>query len=302
MLIEPTQVLISFFLGTAVFLVIWSLFRFPLPDEPALHRRIALAMGRGERQTVFEQLLLAPVMNLALTCARRLNVQSLRRFTRCGLDASGNPNGYSVEEYLAISLACGVLAAVMWGAVTIGLLARFNLLTTLIAGIVGVAIPLWTLKQEGDSRLRRISHQLPYTLDLVALMMGAGSTFTEAVETIIRDDPDQDFNQELQIVLAEIEYGAKRSTALANMAERIPMDALRSIVGAVNQAESLGTPLATILKSQSDMLRMHRSVRAEKVSASASLRILVPSMLILVAVVIFVFGPMVIRLMKGELM
>ena len=49
------------------------------------------------------------------------------------------------------------------------------------------------------------------------------------------------------------------------------------------------------------MLRMHRTVRAEKISASASLRILVPSVLILVAVVIFVFGPVLVRMMKGQL-
>jgi tight adherence protein C len=148
----------------------------------------------------------------------------------------------------------------------------------------------------------RIARQLPYTLDLIALMMGAGSTFTEAIQTIIREDPEDDFNQELRIVLSEIEFGTKRATALSNMAERIPMDALRSIVGAVNQAETLGTPLSEILKNQSNMLRMHRSVEAEKVSASASLRILVPTMLILVAVVIFLFGPLIIRWMRGELM
>jgi hypothetical protein len=50
------------------------------------------------------------------------------------------------------------------------------------------------------------------------------------------------------------------------------------------------------------MLRMYRSVRAEKLSASASLRILVPSMLILLAVVIIVFAPLIIRRIQGELL
>ena len=63
----------------------------------------------------------------------------------------------------------------------------------------------------------------------------------------------------------------------------------------LNQAETLGTPLSQILKVQSSMLRMNRSVRAEKLSASASLRILIPSMLILMAVVLVVFSPFIIR-------
>ena len=50
------------------------------------------------------------------------------------------------------------------------------------------------------------------------------------------------------------------------------------------------------------MLRMHRGVRAEKLSASASLRILVPSTMILMAVVVIVFSPMIIRAIRGELL
>jgi len=130
------------------------------------------------------------------------------------------------------------------------------------------------------------------------LALPAGSSFSEAIETLIRDSPDDDLNQELAIVLSEIEFGTPRRVALSHMAERIPLEALRSVVGAINQAETLGTPLAGILKLQSDMLRMHRGVRAEKLSASASLRILIPSMLILVAVVLIVFAPLLIEMIK----
>ena len=94
---------------------------------------------------------------------------------------------------------------------------------------------------------------------------------------------------------AEIEFGTPRNQALTNMADRVPLESVRSVIGAVNQAEALGTPLSEILKNQSGMLRMHRSVRAEKLSASASLRILIPSMLILMSVVLIIFGPLIIR-------
>ncbi len=302
MTFDPTQLAVTLLLGVSVFLVVWSVFRFPVPADAPLHRRIALAMGKGQRQTVFEQPLLEPIMNLALTCSRRMNIQSLRDAARKALNGAGNPNAYSVEEYLAVCMVCGIGFALATAFMSTAFLGGFNLLAFAFMGVLGFYAPLWSLKGEARARMGRIARQLPYTLDLIALMMGAGSTFTEAVQTIIREDPDDDFNQELRIVLSEIEFGTKRATALSNMANRIPMDALRSIVGAVNQAEMLGTPLAEILKSQSNMLRMHRSVEAEKVSASASLRILVPTMLILVAVVIFLFGPLIIRWMRGELM
>ena len=297
-----TQIGVSILLGFSVFGLIWTVFRYPVSDEPPLHRRIALAMNQGRRQTAFELPALGPVMNIALACAHRFNAQSARRFIRRHLNTCGNPNGYSVEEYVAICLVCGVLLAAISALAEIALLASFSLVGCLVMGVAGCAIPLLTLKQAGDSRMSRIARQLPYSLDLIGLMMGAGSTFTEAVVAIVHDDPDEPLNEELRLVLAEIEYGSKRATALANLAERIPSDALRSIVGAINQAEALGTPLASILKNQSDMLRMHRSVRAEKISASADLRILFPTMLILIAVVFIVFGPLVIQLVKGELL
>ena len=168
--------------------------------------------------------------------------------------------------------------------------------------VVGFLIPLFVLSSSATRRARRIGKQLPYTLDLIALVMASGSSFTEAVETLIRDDPEDDLNQELAFSLSEMEYGTTRAQALMNLGVRIPLDSLRSVIGAVNQAEKLGTPLSSILKVQAEMLRMHRSVRAEKLSASASLKILVPSMLILLAVVLVIGAPMIIRfIVQGSL-
>jgi tight adherence protein C len=106
---------------------------------------------------------------------------------------------------------------------------------------------------------------------------------------------------ELNTVLAEIELGTVRSQALRNLADRIPLDGLRSIIAAVIQAEGLGTPLSAVLKQQADLLRLQRSVRAEKLAAAASVRILVPSLLILISVVLTVFAPVIIRAVKREL-
>lgn len=294
MALDPIQIAVSALLFAAVFLLVWAVFRYPVPAEPPVHRRIAVALGAGARRTAFEQPLLAPLMSLLLEAARRLRLPALRRMVRRALDASGNPSGYSVEEYLAICLAAAIALGIVSAAIGVLLDLPLLLLVVLYMAGLGFAGPIMVLRSAASARLLRIAKRLPYTLDVIALMMGAGSSFTEAVEAVIRDDPAEDLNQELRIAQAEIEFGATRAHALLGMADRVPLDALRSVVGAVTQAEALGTPLAEILKGQSEMLRMHRSVRAEKLSASASLRILIPSMLILIAVVLTVFGPMIV--------
>jgi tight adherence protein C len=295
------QILTSLSVFAAVAMVVYAVFRFPVPAEPPLHRRIATAVG-AHRRTVFENPVLAPVMNLGLTVAGRFGFQPLRQRIRQDLEASGNPSGYSVQEYLAVCLISAVGLGVATTVVELVLGGSLLLLAAPLMALVGLGVPLWMVRAAAQRRVGRISKQLPYTLDLISLTMGAGSSFTEAIETLIRDNPEDDLNQELRIVLSEIEFGTARAGALANLAERIPLDSLRSVVGAIIQADRLGTSLAPILKAQADMLRMYRSVRAEKLSASASLRILVPSMLILLAVVIIVFAPLIIRRIQGELL
>ncbi|MAE62272.1 MAG: hypothetical protein CMJ49_13065 [Planctomycetaceae bacterium] len=295
------QLGVSFLWFNAVWLLVWSLFRTEFRAEMPITRRVAAAVGVAERRTLFEIPVLGQLMGLAVMIMRRFGL--FRSTIRGNLEASGNPNGYTVDEYLAICLSCAVGTA---GAVTLLLVLSASrpvgAMLVLAALVVGFAVPIWSLRSTAGSRVRRIARKLPYALDLIALMMQSGTTFTEAIETVIRDDTNEDLNVELQLVQAEIGMGATRATALTNLAERIPLDSLRSVVGAINQSESLGTPLAMILQSQANMLRMRRSVMAEEASAKASLRILVPSMLILFAVVIVVLGPLILRGIEGRLL
>lgn len=296
--IDPLQIVVTLMLFMSVFLLIWSLFRFPVETEMPIHRQIAAALGRQREGTVFENHLLIPIMQICLAIAHRMGFPAMRDWIGGKLDANGNPNNYSLDEYVAICLGSSLALA---GAqvVICGIMFQwFDPLVVMVMIVFGFAIPLWTLSGEATARMSRISKKIPYSLDLIALMMSAGSTFSEAIDTLIRDEPDDDLNEELALVMAEIEFGTRRADALTHMAQRVPLDTLRSIVGAINQAEAMGTPLAEILKSQSGMIRMHRSVRAEKLSASASLRILIPTMLILAAAVMALFGPLIVRFVK----
>ena len=285
----------------AVFLGVHALFRYPVTDTTPVHRRVAAAMGYRQ-SGVFDIAVLRPVMSLMLHLARRIGVGALRRRVRQDLDASGNASGYTVDEQIAICLGLGFAFAAASATFQIATGSTLLLLNTPILFALGFYLPLLGLHSAAVARTQRISKQLPYTLDLVSLTMAAGSTFNEAVEVLIRDDPGDDLNAELRLVLHEIDLGTTRQRALEHLADRVPLDTLRSVVGAVNQAERLGTPMSGILKLQADMLRNQRSVRAEKLSASASMRILIPSMLILLGAVLVVFAPFIVRWYHGELL
>jgi tight adherence protein C len=293
------QMGISTLLFAGIALFIYTLFKNPGTPPTPIDRQIALAMGKGHRKTIFEQPVLTPFTNAALHLAHNIQVPAIRAKIKALLNAVGNPNGYSVDEYLAIMFLSGMSIVILFG-VFLGPFGLFDPFVAIVVLAVGCCVPYLALSSSARARVLRIAKRLPYTLDLIALTMASGSTFTEAVETIIRDEPADDFNQELAVVLAEINFGTPRNQALANMATRIPLESLRSIIGAINQSELLGTPLSVILKNQSGMIRMTRSVRAEKLSASASLRILIPSMLILLAVIVVIFGPSIIKYLANR--
>ncbi len=285
-----------------VFVFIMAIFGQRGRAEITPEREIALAAGAADRSTVFEMPLLQPVVWLLLVTAGRLPIPAIKVKIRRTLVAAGSPNFYTPDEFMAIAMLWGLVAAIILEVVSIKFMGGVSIVLPVAGFLVGIAGVVYHLYGKASKRIRQIGRRMPYTLDLIALAMGAGATFVEAVRTIVGEDPEHPFSVELNTVLAEIDLGTTRRRALMNMSDRIPQESLRSIVAAIIQAESLGTPLSNVLKQQADLLRLQRSVRAEKLAASASVRILIPSLLILLSVVLAVFATIIIKGVTGELM
>ena len=261
-------------------------------------RQAAIATGHVDRQTVFEKPLLRPVMWLLLGFSQRLAVVRLKNWLRRTLVAAGSPEFYTADEYLALALLTGVSLAGALELLSLFLSGEFSFAAIIIGLVLGIGLTLLQIYSQASKRLRLITKRVPYALDLISLAMGAGATFTEAVATVVRERGDDPFNVELRTVLAEMDLGTTRRQAMQNLADRVPVDMLRGIVSSVVQAEELGTPLAEVLHSEATLMRLQRSVRAENAAAVASVRILVPSLLIVMSVILAVFGPAIIRALK----
>ena len=265
-------------------------------------REAALLTGHADRRSVFEMPLLQPLMWLLLALVERLGMKGIKKAIRAQLIAAGSPSFYTTDEFLAVCLLWGIGLALGLEIITVLFSGQLSLLVLAIGFVLGTSLSVYWLVTQAAKRVRQIGRGVPYTLDLISLAMGAGATFTEAIRTVVREDPNHPFNVELSGVLAEMELGSTREQALKNLADRIPLENLRSIIAAVIQAEGLGSPLSEVLKQQADLLRLQRSVRAEKLAASASVRILLPGLLILMSVVLAVFAPLIILAIKGKLM
>jgi tight adherence protein C len=214
---------------------------------------------------------------------------------------AGGPIEIQGAELMAIRQLSAVACFVGGVLVFVGVLGMPLLLSVLV-GLGGYALPIVWLRSYVQDRLTALHRELPYMIDLVVMAMEAGSLFREAVENYIRDNADEALAGEWRLFLAEMQLGKTRREAFTNLAERAGSDDIRSLAVTVTQGEEMGTPLGTLLRMYADGLRLKRTQRAEKLAGEAAVRILAPTMLMMMAVMLMILGPVLVRYVRGGLL
>lgn len=156
------------------------------------------------------------------------------------------------------------------------------------------------LASQAHYRLFQIKKKMPFLLDLVTLLMEAGATFLNALHEAVSEFQGQPVGVEFGRVLAEIRMGKSRTMALESLRERLSDDEITAIVGSIIQGETLGTPLATVFRTQADVLRIKRTQRAETIAGEAGVKMLLPGILIMAATVIIILGPFLLGFIYQE--
>jgi tight adherence protein C len=202
---------------------------------------------------------------------------------------------WTPQEYLAyiqLQAALGAVAACILALLAFGSLVGGVVLAVLVGfglrQLLGTTMP-----GKVEKRLQQLKKRLPFTIDLMALMMEAGASFQDSLKTAVRDMPGHPLADELGQVLRDVELGRPRAEALVTLQQRLNDDDVSEIVFAVNKGEELGTPLAQILRSQAEQMRLKRSQWAEKAAGIAQVNIVFPGMMIMVACLIIVVAPFV---------
>lgn len=219
------------------------------------------------------------------------------------LRRSGAPAGESPERFLARALLEGAgltLGLALLSQLTLG---RPLLLLALGSGLFhSLLVRPQMLRSAARERLGAILRRLPYAMDLMVLVVEAGGTLDEALETVTASRREGDpLAVELSAALAEVGAGGTRSAAFRRLAERLDLDELTSLVAALERAQATGAPVAETLEAQSEMVQRRRMQRAEKLAVEAPVKMMFPNMLILIAVLLIVLGPIFVQLVTEDL-
>jgi tight adherence protein C len=245
--------------------------------------------------------LFQPVIVMFGWLNRRAFRESLPAIRR-EIQAAGLPRFWLPEEYLGRAQLVALFTTPAWVYIMVSLFESYGL----VMAILAVMLTAWFLRRRlaarAAYRLRQIKRRMPFLLDLLTLLMEAGSTFLNALKQAVEEFQGHPVSEEFGRVLTDMSLGKTRMEAFQALRDRLADDEIGSIVGSILQGEHLGTPLAQIFRTQADVLRMKRTQRAETVAAEAGVNMLLPAVLIMAATVLIILGPFLLNYLKVGLL
>ena len=203
----------------------------------------------------------------------------------------------STDEFLAWKISFALIGAFLMASVFN--FARNPFVTVLLAVLFSF-MPDFLLGDMVNKRQRAIIRALPFSVDMLTLVVEAGLDFSQGLQKVVQRGSEGPLRDELSLMLREIRLGTTRSDALRSLANRCGVPEISSFASVLIQADRLGASIAPVLRAQADVMRTERFQRAEKAGARASSLMLLPLVLfILPAALLVIVGPVLLRFIYG---
>ncbi len=171
-------------------------------------------------------------------------------------------------------------------------------LVTIAATLICAKLPDILLKNSILKREEVIRKALPDGLDLMVICTEAGLSLDAAFARVSKEmiNAAPELSDELSLTSLELGFLTDRKKALNNLASRVDISMMRSLVNALIQSEKFGTPLSQSLRVMSNELRHERLMKAEEKAAKLPAIMTVPMVIfILPPLFIVLLGPAVMR-------
>ena len=251
-------------------------------------RRAVNATGPGVR--IIRLVCRVPV---AHAIAARANTSSVR----ANVAAAGRRDitAADIAHARTVGLQCGVVSAA--GLSLVGV-------TPALIGVGfaawGYVYPALWIGVAARRRRAEIVGDLPDLIDVVVLCTEAGMALEPALRMASQRLKGA-CSDEIRIALREMELGAVRRDAYRGLAERVGVPQIQGLVGALLQADELGSPINHALSRQAEILRAGRRQAIRDAAARTAPKVqLVVAMVMVPGALLVVVGVMVLQLV-GQL-
>jgi tight adherence protein C len=217
------------------------------------------------------------------------------------LAKAGIYNPAAISRYVAAKLLLMLLSGgIAMGAGATGYLPmRMASIAACVLAGFGFLVPsLWVDRAISRHHLL-LQRSLPDFLDLMIVCLEGGLSLQETIRRVSDELrlAHPALASELGFVQRDIELGATVDQALKRFATRTDYEAVRTLSTFIREAQRFGTNITDALRSHADMLRSQREQAAEESAQKASVKILIPTLLLIFpATFVVIVGPAVIQI------
>ncbi len=164
-----------------------------------------------------------------------------------------------------------------------------------VAAVFCFLAPMMLLRRRAKNRQTEFWKALPDSMDLLTTCVEAGLSLDFAFQRVAERQRGP-IGEEVNRMLREKALGQTRREALTAMAERVDLPDVNVFVNSVIQAETLGTSIGHVLRTQARQLRTRRRQRAEQVARQAAPKMVFPLVFfVMPSLFIVILGPILIN-------
>jgi tight adherence protein C len=248
-----------------------------------------------EARPAGEALFRLPTRGLSAPAQREV----VRVFSRLGLRP---------VQALTVFTVSRLVVVLLLGALTFLWVRRFAafadapLLPVLIAAMAGISgwfLPMIFISYGVKQRIKAVRSGLPDALELLVVCVEAGLSLEDGLDRVVTElkHSQPALADELNLTLADLKILPSRDQALANLADRVDVPSVRSVVTTLTQTLRYGTPLVQSLRVVAAELRNDYLIELEEKANRLPAYMTLPVILFLMPTIFLVVGgPAALRL------
>lgn len=203
------------------------------------------------------------------------------------LSLVGQSSDFDDREFLkmryvlgVLGLAAGLLILVSASLLASSAVSPIFFILPAVLGLGGFVLPKASLRDRSTAVVGRVRRNFPSFLDVFALTLESGQNFQSALMLSVQhlSEPARQpgLKTQLQEVLRLIRAGQSRLQALQQLSDRLALPEVVQFVASVAASEKQGVSVTTLLRRQSEQLRLSRALAAERHAMKLPVKLLAP--------------------------
>ncbi len=229
-----------------------------------------------------------------------LSCKEVSKAIQRDLNRGGCHLPFKASEFLAICVFQAVCACLVCLPLALAFMQVGNALAiTMLISAVVATLPVRELANSSQQRLESMKQQLPFCIDLLALMINAGEEFLPSLNTLVDQTKGSLIGDEFARVLRNTEANLTLASSFQDLADRMADIEISEMTTAIIRGHEQGTPPNEIFVCLADEFRLRRTQWAEKRSGQLQTMITFPCFIVMCASLLAVLTPFLLALKES---